>query len=119
MMTRKMAALQEAVPAANVKLVSFSVDPARDTPAVLKEYAKNAHADESRWHFLTGNLDAILLAADGMKLSVIPAKGERPIDHAEKFLLVDTTGRVRGVYDSNDDQDLKKLARDAAKLAGI
>jgi protein SCO1 len=114
MMTRKMAALQEAVPAANVKLVSFSVDPARDTPGVLKEYAKNAHADESRWHFLTGNLDAILLAADGMKLSV-----KRPIDHAEKFLLVDTTGRVRGVYDSNDDQDLKKLARHAAKLAGV
>ena len=119
MMTRKMADLQEAVPAANVKLVSFSVDPARDTPEVLKQYAQNAHADESRWHFLTGDLEAILRAAEGLKLSVVPAKGDRPIDHDERFLLIDRAGRVRGVYNSKDDQGLKQLARDAAKLAGV
>src|SRR4051794_7218475 len=42
MMTQKMAKLQKAVPDPDVQLVSFTVDPERDTPEVLKTYAKNA-----------------------------------------------------------------------------
>src|SRR5688572_4191564 len=52
LMTQKMAKLQEAVPV-EVKLVSFSVDPTTDRPAVLKKYAANFKADDARWHFLT------------------------------------------------------------------
>jgi cytochrome oxidase Cu insertion factor (SCO1/SenC/PrrC family) len=118
MMTQKMAKLQEAVPAANVKLVSFSVDPERDTPAVLKAYAGRFKADSSRWHFLTGDKQAMLDAARGLKLSVTPAEGSRPIDHDERFLLVDTQGRVRGVYHSSNEDELKELAHDATALAG-
>ena len=118
MMTQKMAALQKAVPSKNVKLVSFSVDPERDTPEVLKQYARRFNADESRWHFLTGRKDDMFAAAAGMKLSASPAQGDVPIQHAEHFLLVDAKGRVRGVYHSNQEEDLKQLAADAAKLAG-
>ncbi len=118
MMTQKMAALQQAVPAKNVKLVSFSVDPERDTPEVLKQYAKRAAADESRWHFLTGKKEDMFAAAAGMKLSASPAQGEKPIQHAEYFLLVDSQGRIRGAYDSNRTEKLEELNRDAAKLAG-
>lgn len=118
MMTQKMAKLQQAVPSKNVTLVSFSVDPQRDTPEVLKQYASRFKADQSRWHFLTGEKQDLLDAAAGLKLSVIPAEGDRPIDHSEQFLLIDAGGRVRGVYDSKDEDDLKQLARDAARLAG-
>ncbi len=119
MMTKKMSALQEAVPSKNVLLVSFTVDPERDTPAVLKQYATTlAKADESRWHFLTGGKEAIFSTAAGLNLSASPANGEQAIQHAETFLLVDQNGRVRGIYDSKDDADMKRLADDAAKLAG-
>jgi protein SCO1 len=118
MMTQKMAALQQAVPSKNVKLVSFSVDPERDTPEALKGYAKRANADESRWHFLTGKKENMFAAAAGMKLSASPAEGDRPIEHAEHFLLVDAKGRVRGAYHSNQEEELKQLAVDAAKIAG-
>ncbi|MGH7782572.1 MAG: SCO family protein [Candidatus Binatia bacterium] len=37
-----------------LKLVSFSVDPERDTPRLLSEYAKRSKADANRWLFLTG-----------------------------------------------------------------
>src|ERR1700686_554401 len=37
-----------------VKLVSFTVDPERDTPPVLAEYAKMHGASAERWYFLTG-----------------------------------------------------------------
>jgi protein SCO1/2 len=116
MMTQKMAKLQEAVPSKDVQLVSFSVDPARDTPEVLKGYARRFMADESRWHFLTGDEQAMLDAAAGLKLSVIPAAGERPLDHDERFLLIDGKGRVRGAYHSSDDAALAKLADDAEAL---
>src|SRR5947209_402521 len=48
-MSRKMAELQQMTPS-GVKLVSFTVNPEFDTPAVLKDYAKTLKADESRWH---------------------------------------------------------------------
>ena len=117
MMTRRMAKLQEAVPAADVKLVSFTVDPERDTPADLKRYAKLAGADESRWHFLTGTKQSVLDLAAGFKVTAIPAAGGEPIGHEERFLLVDKRGRVRGAYDSKDEDLMSQLARDAATLA--
>ncbi len=52
-MTEKMRKLQDMLPK-DIRLVSFSVDPDTDTPAVLAEYAKRYGADPDRWLFLTG-----------------------------------------------------------------
>ena len=120
LMTQKMASLQQAVPDKNVEFVSFSVDPERDTPEVLKQYGQRFGADPARWHFLTGTKDAVFATAAGLKLSAMPAGAQGPdIIHSEKFLLVDGDGRVRGAYSSNseNDEDLKRLAADAAALA--
>jgi protein SCO1 len=38
----------------DVKLVSFTVDPANDTPQVLADYAKRMKAAPDSWRFLTG-----------------------------------------------------------------
>ena len=84
-MTQKLKELQDAVPAKNVQLVSFTVDPERDTPEVLKQYARRFKADESRWHFLTGEKDTVFAAADGLKLSASPGAG-RPADRARGAL---------------------------------
>ena len=116
-MTMQMAALQRAVPDPDVHFVSFTVDPERDTPPVLKQYAQSFDADPKSWHFLTGPKDQMFAAARGMKLTAEPAGVLGPeIAHAEKFLLVDGEGRVRGAYDSKDDQDMKRLAADATSL---
>ena len=117
-MTMKMSGLQRTVADRDVHFVSFSVDPERDTPEVLKRYGQSFDADFDRWHFLTGDKAGVFDAAAGMKLSAAPAGQFGPdIVHAEKFLLVDGAGKVRGIYDSNDAEDLKKLAADAAALA--
>jgi protein SCO1/2 len=118
-MTMRMAGLQKTLARPDVHFVSFSVDPDRDTPPVLKQYAKNYDADPGRWHFLTGDKDAMFQAAWDMKLTAEPAGKLGPeIAHAEKFLLVDGQGRVRGAYDSKDDDDMKRLAADAVAVAG-
>jgi protein SCO1/2 len=117
-MTMRMSGLQKGVPDPNVHFVSFTVDPERDTPEVLQKYAQGYDADSARWHFLTGPKSALFDAAAGMKLTAAPAGTFGPdIVHAEKFLLLDGDNRVRGIYDSTDEQDLKKLAADAASLA--
>ncbi|MBV8221624.1 MAG: SCO family protein [Solirubrobacterales bacterium] len=116
LMTGKMAAMQKSL-SSRVKIISFSVDPEQDTPAVLKEYARRFAADESRWRFLTGGQDAIMAQARGMLLTALPATADRPILHDGRYLLIDGQGRIRGAYHSNDPQALANLDRDARRLA--
>jgi protein SCO1/2 len=116
MMTKHLADFQKATVGSPVQMVSFSVDPERDTPAVLKQYAAEAKADESRWHFLTGATRQQLWAiAKGMNLAVGQDTGDQ-VMHSNHFLLVDGQGKVRGVYNSEDDTFLPKLIADANKL---
>jgi len=108
-MTGQLAALQKELPA-NVQFVSFSVDPERDTPAVLKDYAGKFSADESRWRFLTGTKDAIFAVARGMMITASP--------HSTRFILIDGEGNIRNTYESDDAERMAALKHDAAALAG-
>jgi protein SCO1 len=117
-----MAQLQNDLPSDGVKLVSFSVDPERDTPAVLARYAETFHADPARWLFLTGNkADVYRLVQDGFHLSALPitedtehANGE--VYHDAHFVLIDGAAQIRGYYESNDPAALNRLRADAKKL---
>lgn len=115
-MTGKMASLRKHLPA-DVRLVSFTVDPERDSPAVLKEYAAKFKGDEPRWRFVTGSKDTIYNLAAKMFLTAIPATADAPIIHDQHFVLVDSEGKVRGLYHSTDEQAMESLKRDAAALA--
>ena len=90
-----------------IQFVSFTVDPERDTPDVLKSYAAKHHADPQRWYFLTGQRDRLIrLIQDGFHLAVAtsPAAGESSgmIPHSPRFVLVDKESRIRGYYDSRE-----------------
>jgi protein SCO1 len=88
---------------APVRFVSISVDPARDTPEVLAEYAKKNRNDE-RWTFLTGDRDAIVsLSVDGFKLAAgDPVPGGEPLLHSSRFAVADKRGVIRAYYDATD-----------------
>jgi protein SCO1/2 len=116
MMSHQMAELQKNTPA-DVGFVSFTVDPKIDTPAVLKEYGQNLHADFSRWHFLTGTDQQMKDAALGMKIAVQPAQGKFALAHSDRFLLVDATGHVVGIFDGTKPDDVSRLIAEATKLA--
>lgn len=115
MMSKNMSELQKKLPPA-VRLVSFTVDPAVDTPAVLKKYAERFGADEERWRFLTGDKQAMFDVAAGMKLSAVPATANEPILHDERFLLIDADGKVRGAYNGKSQEELDKLVVDAQRI---
>jgi protein SCO1/2 len=103
-MTNNMRALTTKIAKdAPVRFVSISVDPARDTPAVLADYAKRVRNDD-RWTFLTGERDTIVnLSVKGFKLSAgDPMPGGEPLLHSSKFAVADKQGVIRGYYDATD-----------------
>ena len=120
MMMRTEVRLQEQLPLRDdLRLVSFSVDPDYDTPAVLTKYAKTFGADRNRWLFLTGDKKSVFsLAMDGFHLGTMEADPtkEMPILHSSKLVLIDRHGAIRGYYDTGDEAALEKLARDVERV---
>ncbi len=97
-----MSELQKPLENTDVHLVSVSVDPEHDTPAVLRDYAEKLHAQPQRWDFLTGSSPAIYdLSRNGFKLAIADGSGEMgtPV-HSTRLVLVDRQGEIRGYYDA-------------------
>jgi protein SCO1 len=116
MISSRMGELQKPLRDTDVKLVSFSVDPRHDTPAVLREYAAKLNAQPGRWHFLTGDKDTIYrLSRDGFKLAAADNEAAGPI-HSTRMVLVDRSGTIRGYYDATDADAVTRLLADVAHL---
>ncbi|HEY0007835.1 MAG TPA: SCO family protein [Tepidisphaeraceae bacterium] len=118
-LTARMVLLQRALAGRGVKFVSFTVDPEHDSPQVLKEYAGRWQADESRWNLLH-TIDSSTLQSTVAALKVGVEKGDNPLHpilHTSRFMLTDSAGKVRGLYDSTDEQAMKNLVRDAITLS--
>jgi protein SCO1/2 len=104
--------------AGGAPLVSFSVDPAYDTPERLDEYARRYGATPT-WHFLTGDRAAIArLLRDGFKVAFADDGPEtNPITHSDRLVLVDGERRIRGYYHGRTEADVDRLIADASRLA--
>jgi len=77
-------------------LLAVTVDPAGDTPAVLKDYATRVGADPSRWKFLTGDPAAVARVAERFGVLYYPDHGQ--IVHSQAVAVVDPDGRVANLY---------------------
>jgi len=115
-MSSQMRGVQTAVATIpGVKLVSFTVDPANDTPAVLAAYATRYRAEPDRWFFLTGERAALeTICRTGFKLGDVDGS----LVHSTRFVLLDRHSRVRGFYSLLEDGALPKLLHDIRTLAG-
>ncbi len=80
------------------QLISISVDPERDSPEVLREYAKRYDADFTIWHFLTGPAAEVeRIMVNGFKVHVEQITshgGEQPHEqgHQQSSYMVNHTG---------------------------
>ena len=107
------------------RLVSFSVDPAYDTPARLADYARQHKASPRVWKFLTGPPEAMKSAVvDGLKIAMgeagaAPLEGQQDfasVMHGTHFVLIDQQSRIRAYYDSSDADVVDRVLTDAAML---
>ncbi len=109
----------------DLRLVSITVDPTRDTPEVLSEYARRFSADPARWFFLTGEKETIYkFAQEGFRLGALEIPHEKRPEsgathsHSPRFVLVDRDAEIRGYYVSTDPEAMKRLRRDLKVLLG-
>lgn len=117
-------------------LVSITVDPDHDNPAVLTAYAARFHAHPRRWLFLTGPRAAIYrLAVEGFHLAAFTSSRTQPeaswarlgppeawaheaakstiiqLVHASRFAVVDRQARIRSYVDSVDADVVEHLTK--------
>lgn len=100
----------------DVEMVSFTVDPQHDTPAVLREYYEGIGVETDKWRFVTGEPAEVLsLVRKGFRLGV----GDREADeetgaaydiaHSTKLALIGPHGGVRGFYGIEPDLGLDEI----------
>lgn len=118
MISSRMSDLQKPLEKTDVHLVSFTVDPAKDTPEVLRGYAEKLQAQPGRWDFLTGPQSSIYeISRNGFKLAVSDGseEGGLPV-HSTRMILVDRHGAIRGYYDAAEPDAMTKLLADTNHL---
>ena len=109
------------------EIVSFTVDPKRDTPARLREYADQRMIDTDKWNFLTGEQDSLYAVAyDYLSSAMEDSLAAGGFLHTEYFVLVDKEGNLRsrddeqgniiGVYDGTEAQHIRDLIDDIKVL---
>ena len=116
LLTAKMAGIQDRLGPAfgpQVFFLSITVDPERDTPAVLKRYAEAHRANTAGWAFLTGSPAEIREVA--RRYGIYYKKRARgDVDHTFLTSLVDQSGILRVQYMGvrfNPDEMLRDLQR--------
>lgn len=118
-MTSEMKRVQEAYAGnENLKLISFTVDPERDSAQALATYMELYDVDPDVWTMYTGNKKKLYqLTRSGFYITAVEGDGG-PEDfiHSEKLVLVDTEKRIRGYYDGTDPESVDQLITDIEKL---
>lgn len=98
----------------DLRLVSFTVDPARDTPEVLSKYAERYQARPGVWYFLTGpQAELHKLSRNVFMLGDV--NGD--LEHSTRFVLIDKQSRVRGYYLTSDDDAIPRVIADAKRVS--
>ena len=118
MISSRMSEMQRPLEKTDVHFVSFTVDPEKDTPQMLREYAHRLQAEPGRWSFLTGPKAAIYdLSRHGFKLAAGEHDGENgePL-HSTRMILVDRRGQIRGYYDATEADAITRLLADTNHL---
>jgi len=100
MLTAKMAQVQDELGSdfgPKIAFISITVDPERDTPEVLKQYAQMFAVKFAGWAFLTGSSGEIRDVT--RRYGVFVAKApDGSVDHTALTSIIDRQGRLRVQY---------------------
>jgi len=96
-----------------LKLLSHTIDVKHDTVPRLKNFSEALGVKPSKWHFVTGEEDAIYGIADAY-FSIAIKDGNAPggFDHSGRIILVDQDRRVRSFCDGTDPASVDQFMLD-------
>ena len=122
-MNKQMQRVQAAYKGNNeVSIFSFTVDPEVDNMEQMKRYAREHHADDKQWHFLTGKRADLYSLARKSFFILKPAEAQNLGDaggdfiHTNNFVLIDRQMRIRGYYDGTSKKEVTTLITDIQRL---
>lgn len=96
-----------------VKIVSFTIDPKRDTPEKLKEYSRKLNVDNEKWIFLTGEKEATFDLANTYFIAALEdPDAPGGFDHSGKIILIDKERHVRSFSEGTEAEETPRLIRD-------
>ncbi|RMD72018.1 MAG: SCO family protein [Bacteroidetes bacterium] len=100
-----------------VALLAHTIDVKHDTIPRLKDYATKLGVRSDKWHFVTGDKDAIYdIADDYFSIAIEDPDAPGGFDHSGKIILVDDKRRVRSFADGTDPESVDRLIADMEKL---
>ncbi len=100
-----------------VMLLAHSIDPQRDTVGALKRYARNLNANTEKWHFVTGDKDAIYeIADDYFSIAMEDPDAPGGFDHSGRLILVDGKRHIRSFCNGTDPKDVDRFIKDIERL---
>ncbi len=113
-MSAQMREVQTALAAEpDIRLISLTIDPARDTPETLARYATRYNATPGKWFFLTGPVETLqLLDKKVFMLGDVDAS----LQHSTRFVLIDRRSDVRGYYSTPEPDAIPHLIADAKAM---
>jgi protein SCO1 len=121
-LTKKMAGLSKKLRTnEKVKFLSISVDPETDTPERLLAFQQKYGDVEAPWFFVTGDPKVIEeTVLKGFKMALTRGTdgghGDKSIFHAERFVVTDKRGHMRGAFDTSP-EGAARLEAMVAQLA--
>ena len=101
-MNENFAAIQEGLTKGlegEVRLLSITLDPEFDRPALLKEYGKAYGADFGQWEFATGTVEQIDRLTEAFRVYV--KENGVTLDHALCTALIAPDGRIEKIWRGN------------------
>ena len=117
-LTKNIKQVQAETKGINVSFLSHTVDPKNDTVGRLKRYCDNKKIDNSNWNFVTGDQNSIYEM--GVLSYLVPnsedALAPGGFLHSDKFILIDTKSRIRGMYSGTDSTEVERLILDIGRL---
>lgn len=103
----------------NFKQLSFTVMPWVDTVEKLNQYSINNGLDSNQWYLLTGDKTSIYdLARQSFfaEKRIGLQKNSDEFLHTENVLLIDSQGRMRGVYNATLSSEINRMNQDIEVL---
>ena len=99
-------------------LLSFSIDPERDSVPRLKQWADRFQINPDQWWLLTGEKKTIYdMVIKEMKMLAVDGEGvDSNFIHTDFFVLIDTNRHVRGYYHGLDEESVARLSNDIILL---
>ena len=98
-------------------MVSHTLDPKRDNVEKLFDYAGKLQLEGEKWHFVTGEKEALYDMAHAYFISAMEDADEPGgITHSGKIILADKDKRIRAFADGTDAKQVTQLLKDIDKL---